>query len=68
MTAPHMKTEGHVGNGELPPPYLAVTVTTQSKSKVKAKSKGKAYWSGNRWVGLKGFRIGYAQVVKWEAV
>lgn len=57
---------GYPGNGEYPKPYLPVTVTTQSKHPHHFKHSGTAYWSGNRWIGIDGFKIGYAKVIKWE--
>lgn len=57
---------GYPGNGEYPKPYAIVEITTISRGRDKSKRKGFAYWSGFRWMGLKGFTIGYAKVIKWE--
>ncbi len=59
---------GYPGNGEYPKPYEPVVVVTQSLRSDRTKRKGAAYWSGNRWQGLSGFRIGLAKVIKWEWV
>ena len=58
---------GYPGNGEHPKAYLVCNVTTQSRGRVKVKVMGDAYWSGRRWVGVNGFRIGYSKVIKWES-
>lgn len=57
---------GMPGNGEYPPTYKAVEVTTRTRGRVKIIMKGEAYWSGCRWIGINGFRIGYSKVIKWE--
>lgn len=63
---------GYPGNGDIPSPYVVLNVTTQSKSPKfnKVKRTGKAYWSGNRWIGVGGFKVSEMQskVIKWEVV
>lgn len=58
---------GYPGNGEYPPTYKTVEVTTRMRGRVKIIMKGEAYWSGFRWQGINGFRIGNSSVVKWES-
>lgn len=53
-------------NGEYPQPYKVVEVTTRMRGMVKIITKGNAYWSGCRWIGINGFRIGYSKVIKRE--
>ncbi|HDW0017143.1 TPA: hypothetical protein RKX89_000210 [Enterobacter ludwigii] len=57
---------GYPGNGDYPKTYLPVTITTRSRRPHHSKLSGSAYWSGCKWVGLDGFKIGYAKVIKWE--
>lgn len=61
-----IKLQGHPGNNEYPPAYMTVRVTTLSRGLEKVKRTGQAYWSGRRWIGVRGFLIGYAKVIKWE--
>lgn len=56
---------GYPGNNEYPAPYLEVNVIVMARSKEKVKYEGKAYWSGFRWMGVDGFRIGCGRVIKW---
>lgn len=58
---------GYPGNGEYPKPYVMVEITTQERGKDKPKLKGEGYWTGYRWMGVRGFRIGLYKVVKWES-
>lgn len=64
-------SEGYPGNGQLPKNYFVVTVITQSRGSKHGKIKrtGRAYWSGNRWMGIDGFRVSSlnSKVIKWEA-
>lgn len=56
---------GYPVNNEYPAPYREVNVIVMARGKEKAKNEGKAYWSGFRWMGVDGFRIGYGRVIKW---
>lgn len=53
-------------DGEYPKPYNIVKVVTQPRAKDNHRLHGYAYWTGFRWMGVRGFRIGLYQVVKWE--
>lgn len=61
------KKSGLPGWNEFPEPYAVVSVITRGRGAVKVRRQGRAYWSGFRWCGVDGFRIGYAKVVSWEA-
>ena len=60
-----MMKSGYPGNNEYPIPYRHVNVIVMARGKIKAKYDGVAYWSGFRWMGVDGFRIGYGRVIKW---
>lgn len=62
-----MSDFGYPGNGEYPKTYMPVVVKVQSRGYVKANVDGLAYWSGNRWIGVEGFKIGYGKVIKWRS-
>lgn len=59
------KCSGIPGHGEYPNPYRIVDVITRSKGKDKSINSGSAYWSGYKWIGVDGFKIGYANVTRW---
>lgn len=56
---------GYPGNNQYHAPYRRVHVIVMTRGVAKAKYDGVAYWSGFRWVGVDGFRIGYGRVIKW---
>lgn len=60
-----MMKSGYPGNNEYPAPYREVNVIVMARGSAKSKRDGVAYWSGFRWMGVDGFRIGYGRVVKW---
>lgn len=60
-----MIKSGYPGNNEYPVPYRHVNVIVMARGKFKAKYDGVAYWSGFRWMGVDGFRIGCGRVIKW---
>lgn len=57
-----MMKSGYPGNNEYPAPYRHVNVIVMVRGKV---NEGVAYWSGFRWMGVFGFRIGHGRVIKW---
>lgn len=59
------KRSGIPSHGEYPEPYKKVDVITRSKGRDKSINSGQAYWSGYKWQGLDGFKIGYSYVIRW---
>lgn len=59
------KRSGIPGHGEYPQPYKVVDVITRSRGRDKSINGGQAYWSGYKWIGVNGFKIGYSNVTRW---
>ncbi|PLH38597.1 hypothetical protein B6J31_23185 [Klebsiella pneumoniae] len=60
------KNSGYTILNEHPKPYIVVSVITKGRGFMKIRRQGRAYWSGFRWRGVDGFKIGYAKVISWE--
>ncbi|MCK6919656.1 hypothetical protein L8Q54_15420 [Enterobacter kobei] len=56
--------KGYPGNGDYPPTYITVSLTVRDK-KSKERRTFPAYWSGFKWVGLGGFKVGNSKKEWW---